>query len=258
MIALEWLGVAGFRITSESATLLIDPYVSRNRRARPQQTMRPQDLRSDAPIFLTHGHFDHIGDVPEIVEGTESVVYGSATALAPALRAGIPLRQLHPTLPDETIEFDGFQATAYASRHTRFDLPYVIRALRRVGWETLQTANLAVRYPAGQVLSWRFEIGGFTLHHLGSGGSRSKELLRLSGSKPDILLAPLQGHTRIHEIAVRYVEFMQPLVVIPHHHDDFYPPISESISLSPFIRLMHERFPHVRVIEPAIGQPITL
>ena len=258
MITLEWLGTAGFRIASGPAAFLIDPFVSRNRRARPLQSLCPEDLRGDHPIFITHGHFDHISDVPEIVRGTSAVVYGSLTALAPARHAGVPDSQLHAVTPDQTIELAGFRATALASRHIIFDLPQIWRMMRQIGWRAPRVMALARRYPAGQVLSWRFEIGGQTIHHLGSGGSTKDELHLLAGSRPDVLLPPLQGHSHIHGVALRYVECMQPRVVIPHHQDDFYPPISQMVSLEPFLQAMRERYPHVQVIEPAIGQPITL
>jgi len=255
MVTLEWLGTAGFRVSGNSASFLIDPYLSRNRNACPNQPRQPADLRGKSPIFLSHGHFDHALDLAEIVTGTEAATHGSATALASLLRAGVPTNQLRTVSDGEMLDFAGFQAQAFHSRHVQFDLPLIVRTLRRAGWEILQAMNLALRYPAGQVMSWRFTVDGVTLHHFASAGSTKRELERLSGAQTDILLAPLQGHSRIQDIALRYVEYLRPQVVIPHHHDDFYPPLSEMVEVEPFVSRVRDRYPHIQVIEPVINRP---
>ena len=258
VLTLEWLGGAGFRITDGETTLLIDPYVSRNRLARPHQPLTPSDLRGDAPIFLSHGHFDHAGDLTEIVQGTPATIYGSATALAPMLRAGTPIEQLHAVSNGDVLHFGGCRAEGFHSRHVRFDLPLIWRALRRARSDILQSLNLALRYPAGEVLSWRFSIGAMVIHHFGSAGSTREELARWAGSRTDVLLVPLQGHSRICDLAAAYVDSLQPVTVIPHHHDDFYPPISEMTLLEPFEQIVYSRLADTRVIRPVINQPITL
>jgi hypothetical protein len=37
-------------------------------------------------------------------------------------------------------------------------------------------------------------------------------------------------------------------VVIPHHHDDFYPPISQAMDIAPFVQAMDELSPPVQVV----------
>jgi len=257
MIELQWLGVAGFRVAAGATAFLIDPYVARVEDATPKQTIRPANLCSVGPIFLSHGHFDHAADVGEIA-GEGQVVCGAPTALGSALRGGVPLAQLRPARPGQFFEFEGFSAQPFESRHVRFDLPLIFAACKRLDWRALTAANLALRYPSGQVLSWRFHVEGTIIHHFGSAGASVEELRRLAAQPIDVLLLPLQGHSRICDIALRHVEILRPRCVVPHHWDDFLPPVSQTVDLRPFLAEMRRRFPAVQVIVPQIDQPIYL
>ena len=258
MVEIEWLGTAGFRITYTSGSFLIDPYVMRNERATPPQPLGPADLRSDGPIFLSHGHFDHASDVPEIMSGTGAVAHGSATALASILRAGAPLTQLRAMHDGETLGSRDFTAQAFASRHIHFDARLVLSTLRRLRWDELTAMNLALRYPAGACMSWRFTCDDLAIHHFGSAGSTEAELRRLGAQRTDVLLIALQGHSRIVDIALRHVEVLRPRIVIPHHHDNFYPPISRTQDISPFVDGVRKRWPKVEVLTPAINVRLQL
>ncbi len=72
-VELEWLGTAGFRLTAEGTTLLIDPYLSRpslrrvaSRRPLPSSAaVVDRYVRGVADAILVgHTHFDHALDVP--------------------------------------------------------------------------------------------------------------------------------------------------------------------------------------------------
>jgi len=63
---LTWFGTAGFRIKTDKHTILIDPYVSRNDNAFPEQPLKASDLQDADAILVSHGHFDHIYDVPAV------------------------------------------------------------------------------------------------------------------------------------------------------------------------------------------------
>lgn len=69
-----WLGHSGVRLKVEGATILIDPWLTGN-------PMFPADRRAEAlagatHILLTHGHFDHAGDVVAIAQELKIPVAG--------------------------------------------------------------------------------------------------------------------------------------------------------------------------------------
>jgi len=92
-LEIQWLGTAGFVLRSGNKTLLIDPYFPRNETARPFQPLVPEDFPDADAILISHGHFDHMKDVPEIVRKSNAVVYCSEKAGKTLLREGVLLRE---------------------------------------------------------------------------------------------------------------------------------------------------------------------
>ncbi|MDD9302973.1 MAG: MBL fold metallo-hydrolase [Desulfobacter sp.] len=212
------MGTAGFKIRTQEACFLIDPFLSRNRQASPSQTLRPSDLKTASHIFISHGHFDHIMDVPTIAEKTGACVVCSPTAA-----------------------------------HTLSDM-----GLARIGRKLPDFFPLLVNFPCGQVLSWQFEIQNKRLLFFGSAGSTAKELQRLKSTPCDILFLPLQGHSKICEKALAYVEALGPGCVIPHHQDDFFPPLSRTVDITPFTDQVAKAFPGIEVRPMGLNETLVL
>ena len=258
-LELTWLGTAGFEIRLGDQVILIDPYLSRNPRARPVQDLRPGDMRGAERIFISHGHFDHLLDVPRIAAALKATVFCDRVAARSLIREGFPEKRIVRVDYDgQTFEFPGFRARAGFSRHVKFDLPLILRTLARANVRLPGLRPLVRNYPTGQVLSWRFDYRDRSILHFGSAGSSKQELERLADQQPDVLLVPLQGHSAICEIALEYVRVLRPKTVIPHHHDDFYPPVSMMVDPDPFLKGLEREFPEVKAIVPRMNRGIVL
>ncbi len=127
---LQWLGTAGFKVENAGQVFLVDPYLTRNERARPVQATQPGELAGAEQIFITHGHFDHLYDVPAIMQRGQSAVYCSEIAAATLAREGADGGRLHAVTSDGyAADFGGYRAEAFFSRHVKFDIPLVARTL---------------------------------------------------------------------------------------------------------------------------------
>ncbi len=249
---LTWWGAAGFRIKSGGKVILIDPFLSRNPEAKPVQYLNPEEIHEAELIFLSHGHFDHVMDVPTIAKNTKAAVFCAKETGYKLLEKGMKREQFNEVDVDGyTVEFHSGQAEAFFSEHVVFDRKLMLKTFWQGKFKLLRHLNLLRDYPPGQVLSWRLNLEGKIIHFFGSGGSPADEMEKLSSIRTDILLVPLQGHTDICNIALEYVHVTQPRVVIPHHHDDFFPPVSSMIDIEPFIAGVKRECPgtEVRVME---------
>jgi L-ascorbate metabolism protein UlaG (beta-lactamase superfamily) len=259
-LLVTWYGTAGFCIDMADRVFLIDPYLRRNAAARPVLPFGLESVTQANEIFVSHGHFDHVADVPQIVRQTGARVY-CAPAVAEALRRhGVDDAQLVAVHDGDRYDFDAYQAQCFRASHVRFDLPLVVRTALRSLPAILGRVGPLFRmrhWPQGQVLSWRFVLkDGRVVQHMGSAGSTEEELVRIGAlASIDVLMLALQGHSRICQIATRIVTRLRPRVVVPHHHDDFYPPISQMVDIAPFVEALSHLDPPVEVCELPLGEP---
>lgn len=70
---IQWLGQSGFKITTGTHTLLVDPFLTGNPLA---PCTWPQAAAGVTHILLSHGHDDHVGDTVEIAKETGAPVVG--------------------------------------------------------------------------------------------------------------------------------------------------------------------------------------
>ena len=262
---LTWYGTAGFCVEVGNRAFLIDPYLSRGDRARPSLGIGPADVTAGSEVYLSHGHFDHAADVVQIAHRTGATVYCSREVGERLRLRGVDEGQVAVARDGDVFDHGPYRAECFYSAHSRVDLRLFLMTLRRALPEvsSLLPGLLAhARWPKGQVLSWRFTLlaeGGRVVHHFGSAGCTADELARLQKlGKPDVLLFPLQGHTHVFETAIAVVERLRPRVVIPHHHDDFFPPVSQVIDLAPFVTAVGRLRPPVQVVELPMGEPVDL
>jgi len=278
-VQLKWLGTAGFEIKTESSHFLIDPYLTRNDKARPKQPLTPDDVKDIDMIFVSHGHFDHTFDIAPIAMNTGAKVFCCETTREWLLNKGVDNAQIqafrdlkkieslvekNPPADGVLYEYsgNGMLAQAFYSHHVEFDKTLSEEVMNKIQTidetELKKGMELIRKYPEGQPVSWRFTIEDKVIHHFGSGGSTLAEFAPFINKKTDVLLVPLQGHTSICDIAYFYISLLKPKIVIPQHHDDFYPPISKSVDIGSFVKMVNSSFPEIEVREMKMNEEISI
>ena len=257
-IVFQWLGTAGFRIEHAGRVVLIDPYVTRNERSRPVQALRPADLSDADLVFLSHGHFDHLLDVPAIVDESGAEVFCSTVAGRTLEARGVPRSRITVHDERETLDLGTFSVSIAPGKHIRFDARLVLSTVRRAGLPGKELLE-RVRLPCGPVLAHSFDFGGVRVVHMGSLGLKPEQAyaLGLAKPRPDILMPPLQGHTDICRRAALLTAAIRPRAVVPQHHDDFFPPISRAVDVEPFRLALADLLPGCAYYEPEMNRRFT-
>ncbi|MHA1371215.1 MAG: MBL fold metallo-hydrolase [Promethearchaeota archaeon] len=231
---LKWLLTAGFELITDNYKILIDPYLSRPKNAVPQlKSTTLSDLKGADAIFLSHGHFDHSFDIPELAENSETIIYCSE----PTREMFIKKFKVNPQNivkiePGKTLEFSpDFKVTVIKSKHIRFNLMLILRklfsgSLLKVKKLTGLSVRETLKYKKGDVFGYLFEFSnGKKLVHFGSGGYLKEELEKLP-KNIDIFLAPVAGRDDCDKVLAKMANIFKPKMIIPHHYDNFFPPIS--------------------------------
>ena len=122
--AFRWLGNAGFEFQFGKTILLVDPFLTRpgkrrsyfGRAAVDRQAIN-EHIKECNHILVSHTHFDHFMDVPEIAVRTGAMVHGSANTCELARRLGVPEVQIHQISANDEFEIDGINIKVIPAVH---------------------------------------------------------------------------------------------------------------------------------------------
>ena len=92
----RWLGVAGLEFCFQDKNLLVDPYLTRVSKAKflfekieTNKILLKSLVKKADGVLVTHAHFDHLLDVPEIIKMTNALVAGSLNTQKILKAAGV-------------------------------------------------------------------------------------------------------------------------------------------------------------------------
>ncbi|MEW2167058.1 MBL fold metallo-hydrolase [Streptomyces sp. NPDC007084] len=250
-VQMRWLGVSGWEIViGGDRSILFDPYLSRMPYADAKGALNPSlPLRCDrtavealaaghlrgAPelILVSHGHFDHLADVPQLLarpawakHRIRTVCDETAGHLLTAM--GTPHTRLEDVIPvkgGEYLQFDGYTVEVFRSLHSQqADYGYFAPGSRTAPPRRPATLGDLVE---GETLAYQVTVeGGPSILLMGASNFAEREL---SGIRPDIATIAMTSHSALH----RYVERLlsatgNPPLLIPNHHDDMVTPLSKT------------------------------
>ena len=233
-VSLEWLGTAGFRLSCEGTTILIDPFLTRRSLG---ETLGSPSVRTDpdvvarlAPdadaVLLGHCHFDHAMDVPELAR-RGAAVYGSSNVVRLLGLHGLADTAVEVD-PQAVYEIGPFTVRFVPSRHSKLVLGLAVPSDGELTCDSLDSLSSSA-YRCGQVYGIHIEVDGTTIYHLGSADLIDDEY-RLG--PVDLLLCCIAGRSMTRRFTPRMLSTFDPSLVVPHHLDDFFAPIDAPMGLS--------------------------
>jgi L-ascorbate metabolism protein UlaG (beta-lactamase superfamily) len=214
--------------------LLVDPYFSRvdllsvalGSHIQPNASRINDALRHLAPkadaILVTHGHFDHLLDVPAMMAKTNARLVASGSSVDLAKRTGASSSDA--VKAGDVRRIGPWKVRVLSAAHDRL--------FGKVPFDRPQSQTKAPQTPAdwicGEPLAFLIEVNGQRIY-IDSGGTQAQfppnervDLAILGVALPD-------SRARLHVA----LERLQPRYILPSHQDDFFRPLSAGFQFAP-------------------------
>jgi L-ascorbate metabolism protein UlaG (beta-lactamase superfamily) len=249
-VRVTYLGTNGYQLETGGRVLLVDPYLTRASLGRVALGL---SLRSDrervhealaqmAPkaevVVVTHGHFDHALDLPEVMRVTGARLLAPATTVKLATLAGAPADKSRAIRAGQTVRVGPWKITAIEARHDCI-----------CGWEPFtgevdheRAPRNAGDWKLGTPLAFLIEAGGKRIY-IDSGGRPDGPLPRIGAVDVAIAGVALKDS---RERLPSLLQTLRPRYFVPSHQDDFFRPLNRPFRFGPLtdfpaVRRQHEQ-----------------
>lgn len=240
-IKFRWLGTAGIELTVNGRVLVIDPYYTRFPlwklglgRVDPNRALIADMLQHCDYVLVTHAHFDHMMDVPDVVHNTGAVALGSPNNCRLLSVCGVPEEKIGEINAGDSLSLAEYHVEVLPVEHVK--LPVFTSG--PLG-PNLKPPLRARDYRMDSCFSFLVSVDGQRL--LTDPGIRPEDAVAA-----DVLFVYPIMHRAYYESVLSLV---QPKIVVPCHWDDFFRPLSKP--LRPFWKMPRWTFPPLKRVNLA-------
>jgi L-ascorbate metabolism protein UlaG (beta-lactamase superfamily) len=210
-VEVQWLGQSAFRIVSPGGkVIVIDPWLTTD----PATPAKYKDLAALGKVdvlLVTHGHFDHIADAPEIARRNAIPMYapGDLNMSLTTLEV-LPAAQLPRFNKGGTVEpVPGIKVTAVRAEHSSVFV-----------WKNPATEKNET-HAGGEPIGYIVEFeNGFRLWHMGDTGLFGDMKFIAEHYRPSLVLLPIGGNFTMDpaDAAFALREWIKPKFAMPMHY----------------------------------------
>ena len=258
-IHFRWLGVAGIELPANGSTLLIDPCFTRPRwwhlgfgRVRPDSRLVAEHIQAGDYVLVSHAHWDHLMDVPEVLRHTGGLALGSPNTCRLLAACGVPAGQVRGIRAGQQLRLGDLNVTVLPAQHIRLPgfgpgrlSPWLRPPLRLRDYRMDCCFSFLVEGDGLRLLDW---CG------LGRAPAPSAEVLCVAPYAPSAYYRALLSQ-------------VEPRLIVPVHWDDPFRPLSRPVrpffqaprwgwppmgrvKLTEFRRVVEETLPEAQVLIP--------
>ncbi len=208
-----WLGQASVRITTPGGkVIVVDPWLRTNPKT-PASFKNLEALGKVDLVLVTHGHFDHVADAPDLAKMHKVPMYGPAGLNQTLTTLGVLPAELSPRFgKGGTIMPFGPNGVKITATHAEHSSEYA--------WKNPATTKEEVQV-GGEPVGFVIEMeNGFKIYHMGDTGLFGDMKFIGEYYKPDLLLIPIGGHFVMSPADAAYAvkNYLKPKYALPIHY----------------------------------------
>jgi hypothetical protein len=218
-LTFRWLGAAGLELKDGEQVLALDPFFTRPSIGRMLHPLvsNTRLVREKLPdchfVLVTHAHYDHLMDVPIVLQYSGAVAYGSANTCQLLRFMGTPVPQVHEVHPGDQFSLGDFSVQVIPGQHSRIPLGRLFNGQL--------SSHLK---PPLHVQDYRMDVClGYCIT------VREKRLL-VCAAEPqpaEVLFAVAQESRQYYQ---KLLQGTRPQLFVPIHWDNFTRPLNRPLS----------------------------
>ncbi len=250
-----WLGVAGIELKASEQVLAIDPFLTRPsligliKPVLSNTKLVMEKIPHCDGILVTHSHWDHLMDVPTVLQHSGAIAYGSSNTCRLLSLLGVPGSQVKEVHVGDSISMGAYVVEVIQGQHSW--IPFSRWFNGEISADLRPPLRLQ-DYRMDISLGYRIEVDGIRV------------LVCAAQPQPvDVLFTVAQESMAYYR---NLFSKIQPSVVVPIHWDNFIRPLNKSLhkftrpgrmKLSQLTDLVHTLRPEATVIIPEIFREYT-
>ena len=247
---ITWFGAATILIETNNNRILFDPFAGLYGCENHNDIGKFLDEEN---IFITHGHFDHLYNVKDILKKGKGTVYCTKTPYKTLKKQRADINKIIVIEPLDIFKIGNIKIKVLKAKHNKLDMLlffkrlFSFRSLKFLSNIFFMAENNAVYQEGRETAAFLIEAENKKVLVLGSMGLDKK----VSYTKNiDVLILPYQGRLDNLKPASQIVKIIKPKTVVLNHFDDAFPPLTKSVDTEPFFDKMNVQYSDIKIIKP--------